>query len=52
MTIMGPVTEEREYRPFERIRDNYPKYLFTLDTLRQNRNGIKNTDIAAFMRDG
>lgn len=52
MTIMDPVTEEREYRPFERIRDNYPKYLFTLDTLRQNRNGIKNTDIAAFMRDG
>lgn len=52
MTIMDPVTEDREYRPFERIRDNYPKYLFTLDTLRQNRNGIKNTDIAAFMRDG
>lgn len=30
MTIMADrSTEEREYRPFERIRDNYPKYLLT-----------------------
>ena len=30
MTIMADrSTEEREYRPFEQIRDNYPKYLLT-----------------------
>lgn len=30
MTIMADrATEEREYRPFQQIRDNYPKYLLT-----------------------
>jgi len=33
-------TEEREYRPLEQIRDNYPKYIATTDTLLQRRNGI------------
>ncbi len=30
MTIMADrSTEEREYRSFEQIKDNYPKYLLT-----------------------
>lgn len=40
MTIMDKVTEDREYKPFSKIRDNYPKYLFTLDQLLQKRDGI------------
>lgn len=40
MTIMDQVTEDREYKPFSKIRDNYPKYLFTLDQLLQKRDGI------------
>ena len=40
MTIMDKATEDREYKPFSKIRDNYPKYLFTLDQLLQKRDGI------------
>ena len=41
MTIMADrATEEREYRPFEQIRDNYPKYLLTRsDPIQHNRAG-------------
>lgn len=43
------VTEEREYRPLESIKDNYPKYVLTLDYLLQQRNGIKHKNIIKFM---
>lgn len=45
-------TEEREYLPLESIRDNYPKYLFTLDTLLQRRNGIKHLNLIDFIAEG
>ena len=45
-------TEEREYRPLEQIRDNYPKYLLTTDYLLQKRNGIRHVNLMEFMRDG
>ena len=45
-------TEEREYRSLEAIKDNYPKYLLTLDTLEQKRNGIIHANLAEFIRDG
>ena len=32
--------ENREFRVFERIRDNYPNYLLTLDPLLQSKAGI------------
>ena len=51
MTIMNESTEEREYRPFELIRDNYPKYLFTLDTFEQKRDGIRHVNVADFIAD-
>jgi len=35
-----PLVEEREYRPLEKIKDNYPKYVLSLDHLLQKRNGI------------
>lgn len=40
MSIANKETEEREYRPFYLIKDNYPKYLLTLDFLLQQRDGI------------
>ena len=43
------LTEEREYRPLEMIRDSYPKYVLTLDRLLQKRNGIKHMNIIRFM---
>ncbi len=45
------ITEEREYRPFERIADGYPKYLITMDKLLQKRNGIKHLNIVDMMLD-
>ena len=44
-----PVTEEREFRPLEIIKDNYPKYVLTLDYLSQQRNGIKHENIIEFI---
>lgn len=49
LTIGDPRTEDREYAPFEKIRDNYPKYLFTQDPLTQKRNGVKHYNIARFI---
>lgn len=51
MSIMDPETEEREYRPFKKIRDNYPKYLFTIDQLLQKRDGIAHLNLVDFIRD-
>lgn len=39
------ITEEREYRPLESIKDGYPKYLLTMDKFLQKRNGIKHLNI-------
>lgn len=49
-TIVGnQEREDREYRPFELIPDNYPKYLMTMDSLLQKRNGIHHVNIVDFM---
>ena len=45
-------TEEREYRPLEMIRDNYPRYLLTTDFILQRRNGISHVNLVDFMKDG
>lgn len=45
-------TEDREYRPLEAIRDNYPKYVVTRNDLIQERNGIIHVNIGPFMKDG
>ena len=45
-------TEDREYRPLERINDNYPKYVATTDFLLQKRNGINHINLIDFMKEG
>lgn len=53
MTILSSRnTEEREYRPLEAIKDNYPKYVVTRNDFIQQRNGIIHVNIGTFMRDG
>lgn len=52
MTVLNSKdTEDREYRPLESIRDNYPKYLLTRNDLIQHRSGIKHMNIAPFMKE-
>lgn len=45
-------TEDREYRPLEEIRDNYPKYVMTTDYILQQRNGIHHVNLIDFMMSG
>ena len=45
-------TEDREYRPLEQIRDNYPKFVVTTDYLLQKRNGINHINLIDFMKKG
>lgn len=53
MTIMADrAMEEREYRPFQQIRDNYPKYLLTRSDPIQQRDGIIHANIPEFMQEG
>jgi len=53
MTIMSSrETEEREYRPLESIKDNYPKYVITRNDPIQNRNGIIHVNMPEFMKEG
>lgn len=52
MTIAERSAEDREYRVLEAIRDNYPKYLFTLDPLLQKRNGIIHKNLLDFILSG
>jgi hypothetical protein len=43
-------TENREYKPLEMIRDNYPKYVLTTDYLLQKRNGIIHKNFMEFIK--
>ncbi|MBE6904017.1 MAG: ATP-binding protein [Ruminococcaceae bacterium] len=49
MTIMSQETEEREYKPFSIIHDNYPKYVITLDSLLQKRDGVIHKNLIDFI---
>ncbi len=48
--LQSKETEDREYRPLEKIKDNYPKYVMTTDYLMQKRNGIKHVNLMEFMK--
>ena len=42
-------TIEREFGVYDRIRDNFPKYVVTLDEIDMSRNGIKHRNIREFL---
>lgn len=53
MTIMlSKETEDREYAPLEKIRDNYKKYILTKNDFIQTRNGIIHKNIPELMANG
>ena len=41
--------KKREYGPFERTRDSYPKYIVTLDKHRDQRDGVKHVNALDLM---
>jgi predicted AAA+ superfamily ATPase len=42
-------TREREFGSLEAIQDNYPKYVLTLDSILQSRNGIEHRNLIDFL---
>ena len=44
-------TENREYRPLETVKDNYPKYVMTTDYLLQKRSGIHHVNLIDFIKE-
>lgn len=48
--MLNKETEDREYKPLEKIKDNYPKYVATTDYLLQKWNGIRHINIVDFMK--
>lgn len=50
MTIMNSrETEDREFAPLEKIRDNYPKFVLTRNDVIQHRNGIIHKNMPEMM---
>ena len=50
MTVADPRVEEREYAPFSKIGDGWPRYLFTLDPLRNQRDGVRHLNLMDFLK--
>ena len=48
-TVMSDDTFDREITPLKRIRDNYPKYIITMDELQMNEEGIKIINVIDFL---
>lgn len=52
-TIMGDrETEDREYRPLEQIRDNWPKFVITRSDPIQRRSGIVHENVTELIGEG
>jgi len=47
--LASPETEAREFEPLKCIRDNYPKYVLTLDEIDMSRDGIRHLHIRDFL---
>lgn len=45
----SPETREREFGALKTVSDAYPKYVLTMDLLRQNDNGIQHRYIPDFL---
>ena len=53
MTIMNDrKTEDREYRPLEQIRDNWPKFVITRNDPIQHRGGIVHENVTELIGEG
>ena len=53
MTMMNSrETEDREFAPLEKIRDNYPKFVLTRNDVIQHRNGIIHKNMPEMMSEG
>ena len=53
MTIMSDrKTEDREYRPLEQIRDNWPKFVITRSDPIQHRGGIVHENVTELVGEG
>ncbi len=50
MTVSDPEVERREYAPFSKIRDAWPRYLFTLDPLPSQRDGVRHLNLMDFLK--
>ena len=50
-SILDENTREREMKSLLKIRDNYPKYVLTLDDFDLSYNGIKHLNILDFLKD-
>lgn len=48
-SIMDKNTFDREFAPLRQIKDNYPKYVITLDTLPMSENGIRQINAVDFL---
>lgn len=48
-TVLDPLTLKREITPLEKIKDNYPKYVVTMNELPINKDGIKQINIIDFL---
>lgn len=51
LTVVDPEVERREYAPFGKIRDAWPRYLFTLDPLRSQRDGVRHLNLMEFLKE-
>ena len=47
--LASPETVEREFSVYDRVRDNFPKYVVTLDEFDMSKNGIKHRNIRDFL---
>lgn len=47
--LSGPDTIEREFGAYDSVRDNYPKYVISMDEFDMSRDGIKHCNIRDFL---
>lgn len=53
MTVMNDLaTKDREYRPLEQIRDNWPKFVITRGDPIQSRGGIVHENVTELIGEG